>query len=68
MVEIASDSIWRWDADENRISTQGWALPNTDGSIPRAGGTPMMVRERLVGDEYKTDTRFGGLFRRIVRG
>ena len=52
MVEIASESTWDWDADENGTSTQGWALPNTDGSIPRAGGTPTMVRERLVGDEY----------------
>jgi hypothetical protein len=38
VVEIASESTWDWDADENGTSTQGWALPNTDGSIPRAGG------------------------------
>ena len=38
MVEIASESTWGWDTDENGTSTQGWALPNTDGSTPRAGG------------------------------
>jgi Uma2 family endonuclease len=53
VVEIASESTWRWDADEKtgHLRRNGRCRILTVLSHG-PGGTPTMVRERLVGDEY----------------
>ena len=53
VVEIASESTWRWDVDEKRDIYAGMGVAEYWRFDPTGGWfTPTMVGERLVGGEY----------------